>query len=195
MAEDTKKNIVESAVSLFSQHGYHGASMTMIAEETGVSKGTLYWHFDSKEELFRFIVLKGLDFFNTEFNGINEKPQNAERKIKEIIKFAVEFLVENSKIANILRNNVEILNAEFQEEMESKHEQYVEIFTSIINQGIKEKTIRSKNPRNTAVMMLTVLFTSHADWLLDEFKDKEKEVEFVYDFIMNGIKERSSQNE
>ncbi|ADQ14295.1 TetR/AcrR family transcriptional regulator [Halanaerobium hydrogeniformans] len=56
MGNDTKQCILNSAVKVFSENNYHAASMAMIAEEAGVSKGTLYWHFDSKEELFREIV-------------------------------------------------------------------------------------------------------------------------------------------
>ncbi|MFO8009811.1 MAG: TetR/AcrR family transcriptional regulator [Dehalococcoidia bacterium] len=48
-----KNQIIEAAAELFSQSGYHGVSVDEIARSAGVSKGNLYWHFRSKEEIFR----------------------------------------------------------------------------------------------------------------------------------------------
>ena len=189
---DTKNEILKAALNVFSQNNYHTTSMTMIAEEACLSKGTLYWHFDSKEELFRELLLSGLDMFSSHFEKVAAEDISADEKIYNIIEFGVKVLVENAKTANILRNNVELISNEFQEKVEEKHDQSIDIFKKIIEQGIKEGSIKDCNPRNTAVMMLAVLFTSHADWLLEEFADIEKQIEFTYDFVMNGIKRKEN---
>lgn len=50
---DPKKQlIIETAISLFSQKGYYTTSVQEIAEQCGISKGSLYKYFPSKEELF-----------------------------------------------------------------------------------------------------------------------------------------------
>ncbi|HET7657475.1 MAG TPA: TetR/AcrR family transcriptional regulator [Bacillales bacterium] len=43
--------IIEAAIKLFAKKGYHATSMQEIADESGVSKGSVYNHFDSKENL------------------------------------------------------------------------------------------------------------------------------------------------
>ena len=43
--------IVRAAVRIFGKSGYRGASMTDVAEEAGVSKGLLHYHFHTKERL------------------------------------------------------------------------------------------------------------------------------------------------
>jgi AcrR family transcriptional regulator len=43
---------LEAALHCFSKHGYHGARMDDIVDQSGLSKGAIYWHFKSKEELF-----------------------------------------------------------------------------------------------------------------------------------------------
>ncbi len=50
--EETRKKILDAAYALFLQHGYHGASMSRLVEATGLSKGAIYHHFSSKEEIF-----------------------------------------------------------------------------------------------------------------------------------------------
>lgn len=48
---DKRKSILESAVELFAEHGYNHTSMQQIAESVGISKGSLYSFFQSKEDL------------------------------------------------------------------------------------------------------------------------------------------------
>ena len=50
--QETRKKILEAAYTLFLQYGYHGASMSRLVEATGLSKGAIYHHFSSKEEIF-----------------------------------------------------------------------------------------------------------------------------------------------
>jgi AcrR family transcriptional regulator len=44
--------LLEAASRVFAEHGYHGAPVERIAEESGLSNGALYYNFVSKEELF-----------------------------------------------------------------------------------------------------------------------------------------------
>jgi AcrR family transcriptional regulator len=50
--EETKKFIMDKAQELFIQKGYQTTSMNDLVEYSGVSKGSIYYHFKSKEELF-----------------------------------------------------------------------------------------------------------------------------------------------
>lgn len=51
-SEETRTKILESAIKLFSIHGYNKASVDDICKEAGISKGAFYHHFKSKQELF-----------------------------------------------------------------------------------------------------------------------------------------------
>ena len=56
MAGDTKERILETALALFARSGYLGTSMSDIARELGISKGALYKHYTSKQEILDSIV-------------------------------------------------------------------------------------------------------------------------------------------
>ena len=56
MAGDTKERILETALALFAQSGYLGTSMHDIAKELGITKGALYKHYASKQEILDSIV-------------------------------------------------------------------------------------------------------------------------------------------
>lgn len=51
-AEVRRAQILDAALICFSEKGYHGASMEIIAKTAGLSKGALYWYFKNKNDLF-----------------------------------------------------------------------------------------------------------------------------------------------
>lgn len=58
MAGETKERILNAALALFSQRGYLGTSMSDIANELGMTKGALYKHYTSKQEILDRITAR-----------------------------------------------------------------------------------------------------------------------------------------
>jgi AcrR family transcriptional regulator len=56
--EETRDNIIRKAAALFNQHGFAGSSMADIMAATGLQKGGIYRHFESKEQL----AVEALDY-------------------------------------------------------------------------------------------------------------------------------------
>ncbi|MDT0446632.1 MULTISPECIES: ScbR family autoregulator-binding transcription factor [unclassified Streptomyces] len=52
----TRRRVIEAAAAVFDEHGYASASITDILRAAGVTKGALYFHFDSKEALARSVM-------------------------------------------------------------------------------------------------------------------------------------------
>ena len=56
----TKRKIFETSLKLFAEKGYENTSIEEITATVGVAKGTLYYHFSSKEQIFDFLVEEGI---------------------------------------------------------------------------------------------------------------------------------------
>jgi TetR/AcrR family transcriptional regulator len=56
LPEERPQQILDAALSVFAEHGIDAAKLEEIAARAGVSKGTIYLYFPSKEELFRAVV-------------------------------------------------------------------------------------------------------------------------------------------
>ncbi|GLS86790.1 hypothetical protein GCM10010873_17640 [Cypionkella aquatica] len=56
-----EKRILAAALKVFSENGYSGASMDVVATEAGLSKPTLYQYFESKEQLFATMMMQKRD--------------------------------------------------------------------------------------------------------------------------------------
>src|SRR5262245_57313638 len=53
---ETREAILTSALTLIARHGMVGSSIDQIATEAGITKGAVYWHFESKDALFDAIL-------------------------------------------------------------------------------------------------------------------------------------------
>jgi len=55
-----QQSIVQAALGEFAAHGFHDASLNRMIEAAGISKGSLYYYFDGKEDLFAYVAQAGL---------------------------------------------------------------------------------------------------------------------------------------
>jgi AcrR family transcriptional regulator len=56
----TRERIIAAAMRVFAEHGYFRAPVRLIALEAGVSKGLIFWHFRSKDEIIKEVALRAL---------------------------------------------------------------------------------------------------------------------------------------
>lgn len=63
-----KEKIIDTAIQLFAEQGFHNTSISKIAEAAGVSKGLMYNYFTSKDELFKHIFDIGAEKLTENFD-------------------------------------------------------------------------------------------------------------------------------
>ena len=85
-SDATRERLFEAAVELIGERGYHGTTVDDIVARAGVAKGTVYYHFAGKTELFHALLTDGLDKLSDAFRAEiedNEDPREALRCIVE----------------------------------------------------------------------------------------------------------------
>ncbi len=89
--EERRKQILDAALTVFSQKGFHPANVSDVAAEAGVSQGTIYWYFDSKEELFQAACASILMSFGQEMLATLEHCTTATDKLRALASSVEEF--------------------------------------------------------------------------------------------------------
>jgi AcrR family transcriptional regulator len=97
-SEATRQKIIDAAVELFSGVGYQDTGLAEIIERAQMTKGALYYHFDSKEALAVAIVEEGAAEVLNAFRGVTESATPA---LESMIhgSFVVAQLISRSKLA------------------------------------------------------------------------------------------------
>lgn len=105
--DETKDTILSVATRLFSRFGFHKTSIDEIAKIARKAKGSLYYHFASKEELFKEVVSVEISNLKNQLTIIVSNPDlNASEKIKK-------YLITRMEILNSAANYHETLKADF----------------------------------------------------------------------------------
>lgn len=102
-SEATRQKIIDSAVDLFAEIGYAATGLGDIIERAGLTKGALYYHFDSKESLATAIIEEGGANLLSAFRSIAESSAPA---LESIIHgaFVVADLLSTDKVAGAVYN-------------------------------------------------------------------------------------------
>ncbi len=136
----TKRKIFETSMELFAKKGYEATSIEEITSIVGVAKGTLYYHFSSKEEIFNFLVEEGIKLLKNSIEIKTSKLNNSIDKLKAIILIQIKIIVKYENFISILLNEIwgqEQRNKKCREYVF----EYVDLIENIIAEGIKNKEI------------------------------------------------------
>jgi AcrR family transcriptional regulator len=105
--EKTRDKIISVATKLFSRFGFHKTSMDEIAKIARKAKGSLYYHFASKEDLFREVVSKEMEALRSQLSVIVDNLElDATKKLKK-------YLLKRMEVLNEAANYHETLKADF----------------------------------------------------------------------------------
>ncbi|NLK65708.1 MAG: TetR/AcrR family transcriptional regulator [Tissierellia bacterium] len=189
----TKERIFEAALKAFALHGYEGARMDKIAAEVNINKATLYFHFKSKEdifrELFQNIVQKYRDKMKAIVTGCKDMP--CKECLKTIYREYLEYNLNNAEMD--FWNRIYYLPpVDLREEIisitsESKKE-FVANLTCIMEEGIKQKELRSMNPSHMAYTFYNILTCIDLSSGLMSKEQALQEMDCCFEVLWNGIK-------
>ena len=132
----TKRRIFNTAVQIFAEKGYDNASVEEITAIAGVAKGSLYYHFAKKEDIFDMLLDEGLKLLR---NNIEIKTRNcstALEKIKAIILVQIKVTVKYEAFLNVVFSQI------WGEENKNKKckkavFEYIKIIENVIKEGIE----------------------------------------------------------
>jgi AcrR family transcriptional regulator len=97
-SEATRRKIIDAAVDLFSEHGYAATGLGEIIDRVEMTKGALYYHFDSKESLASAIIDEGAATILVALDSLPASPAPAlESMIHGVCTFAD--LIRTDKLA------------------------------------------------------------------------------------------------
>lgn len=99
--ENSREKILNAAMELFAERGYHNTSIEQIRKEAEVSKGLIYNYFEKKEDLMTAIVMDAMKE-GDDIVAQMESRESAEEKIRFIIDLSFDFMVKRYKYSRLM---------------------------------------------------------------------------------------------
>ena len=145
----TKRKIFETSMKLFAEKGYDATSIEEITATVGVAKGTLYYHFSSKEEIFNFLVEEGMKLLQNSIDIKTAKLTNYIDKLKAIVLIEIKIVVKYEDFITILLS--QFYGNEARNQKCQKHVyEYISTIEQIVKDGIEAKQIKQGDPKAIA---------------------------------------------
>lgn len=192
---NTKTTIFESAIKIFSHNGYNGATMDSIAADAGVAKGTLYYHFKSKEEIFRYIISEGLQIIRQEIEEIINEKEDAISKIRSLCKIQLGLVYKRKDFFKVIMGQLWGRNSR-QLKLREAIDKYLLYIQKYLEDAIKEGTIKEGNTYFMAYALFGTICSAAVYELMNADKenvnsDKKNYIDMIdniIDYILNGIR-------
>ena len=81
VSEERKSQILDAAMETFTEKGFHKTRMSDIAESSGLSKGSLYWYFDSKDAIILKLIDRVFEFEIKDLTALLTDDRSAEERL------------------------------------------------------------------------------------------------------------------
>ncbi len=151
--EEQRAGILTAAVTCFARKGYHRTTMDEIVAESGLSKGTLYWYFKSKQDLFLEIFESWGEAMLEAMSGMAENhSQTAADRLRALGMWSMEAFAAKPEIVTLMIEAYTSLRGDkgVYERLLKVYSPFLDMLTDVIEDGIRRGEFKPVDARPLA---------------------------------------------
>ena len=153
----TRDGILEAAALMFSEKGYHAASMQDIAQSVDLQKASLYHHFPSKQDILVALLDRALDIIIERLEEVVSKPLNPEEKLRQAMTTYLIALAENQDLSSVLLLEHRSLEPEFRSRHIPRRDRFEHIWRDLVLEGKNAGVFKCAQPSLAGRALLGVM--------------------------------------
>lgn len=180
-AAERRNEILDVAERLFCTRGYDQTSTNDILAEIGIARGTLYYHFTSKEDILDAMIDRILDEIirRTSRIALDGSVPVLERLTQSVLAANVDTKTGDMILEQMHKPQNALMHAKMQERL---LKQLIPVFTKLIEEGISQGLMQTDDPEDTIEMLLLYSNTVFDDAIAYAEEEKKRK---VFAFIRN----------
>ena len=183
----TKRKIFEASMKLFAEKGYDATSVEEITATVGVAKGTLYYHFSSKEEIYNFLLEEGTKLL---INNIDVKVSKLNNSIDKLRSIALLQLRVITKYQNLI--TIYLSQVWGSDQRNQKCQKYINDYISKINEIVEDGIKKGELKEGTSETIASEIFAFTCAGFMYKIKSGKpidvKELCIEFDKMIYGLK-------
>ncbi len=187
-----RREILDAAAQVFARLGFAKARMDDIAQEAGLSKGTLYLYFRSKEALFQALLDS---FYEREMQSLRvalERHQGpVPERLQQILNDILARLQSYRRILPLLYE-IYALAARKQvvrEAFQAYYRHYADLLAQLLREGMERGEIRSGDPHRLAVALIAHIEGVILLWVMaPQVVDLEAQWQTSADLLLRSLR-------
>ncbi|SNR27567.1 TetR/AcrR family transcriptional regulator [Actinoplanes regularis] len=163
---DTRQRLYEAAVELIAERGFSATTVDDIALRANVAKGTVYYNFKSKTELFEELLRHGVGLLTEEFRVAVEglPPREA---VRALVRAQLAYIKRYRAFAQLLVSEMWRTNREWQQTLVLLREQAIGVIAETVQAGVDSGDLPADlDVRVASAALFGVGLVVAVDWLV-----------------------------
>lgn len=183
-----REQLTKQSIQLFEEKGFSSTSIQDIVDALGVTKGTFYYYFTSKETLLMDIHLRYIDELLERQNSILSGSYSCHEKLVKMIELLIFDIQKQGAKVRVYIREMRHLSAENSAVIKEKRRTFHLNIEGIIKEGIENREFQQDlNPKITAFAILGITNWSY-EWFNPDGNVSAEELAVMYTkLILHGI--------
>lgn len=156
--------ILQAAIAVMAEHGYHGTSVRDIALRAGVSPAALYHHFASKQQVLATIMERGIEaLLQRTRSALDAAGDDPVDRLRTLVEVQVLFHLEDQRGTLLGTSELRALEDPVRRIHRAKRLQQQRFFDGVVADGVAQGTFTTSLPQEAA-RAIVVMTTGVAGW-------------------------------
>ena len=187
-----RAQMLETALDLFSEKGFHNVSMHEIAGKAEFAIGTLYKFFKNKEDLYKALIMEQAEKFHNALTFAIDYGEDELSKINNFVRIKGEMYMNNVKVIRLYfaetRGASFNLKAGLDTDIQKMYREFLQKLAAVFESGVKKNLFRRLDSYSLAVSLDSLTSAFLFRWLEDpDGQPYEKNVEIIKEIFFKGI--------
>lgn len=188
---DKRERIIDAAIAVFADKGFHVARISDIAKKAGVADGTIYLYFKHKEDLLLAIFEEKMGGLLRDLAEVLRDIDDPRERMRALARHHVESLRRNPELAQVFQVELRQSRKFLREYRPEKLWEYLDVFGTLVEEGQARGLLRPDiDPFIAKWSFFGALDELSIQWVLSRKRDRfnlEKAAEQVADVLLRGM--------
>lgn len=184
------KQIIDAAVVVIAENGYHQAQISKIAKQAGVADGTIYLYFKNKEDILISVFTEKMAVFVESLQDIIKEGNDFSDKLFRMIENHFCVLATDRHLATVTQLELRQSNKELRLKINTILKEYLMLLDQILIEGMTSGELNpTMDIRVARQMVFGTIDETTTTWVMNEYRyDLVELAPKVHQLLLNGIK-------
>jgi AcrR family transcriptional regulator len=137
----TRQRIINAAINIFATKGYHDTRVDEIVEISETSKGAVYFHFPSKQEIFLGLVDEFANLLENHLKRVISEETGGVNKVNAALQVCLQTFGKYQKLAKIFLIQAVGLGSIFEVRRQEIHNRFVQLVKGHLDEAVRDGDI------------------------------------------------------
>ena len=185
--QETRSRILEAAVNVFASKGYHDTKVDDIVSQSQTSKGSFYFYFPSKQDIFMALVDTFADLLESRLRDRLSTEPSGTARVNAALQVCLETFGQYRSLAKIALVQATGLGAAFEKKRQAVNQRFIEIVRENLDSAVEDGSISPLDTEVAACAWVGALNEIVLRWIYTGQPDPERSLPALRRLLLQSI--------